>query len=293
MRYSSGECGLVMAFSALVLGALVAAGPLRQADEEALLRREAVDRLQRLAAVVASSTRCRPASVPPRSATSSPSVSLPLILMSSTTVYCEYWSTMQSARLSNFVGVLLGPPVLQIALGVELAAFVVEAVGQFVADGAAGVAVVRRVVHLRIEERRLQHAGREVDVVHLRVVVGVHGRRRHAPFAAVDAACRSWPAARCDSNVGGALDVAEEIVRARSRARCSRATCRDSRSCWRWRAASPAPAVLVSGLIQSSCSMSVFHRLFDLLASCQRVRSSVRRRRSSRRTPGPAPRPGR
>jgi hypothetical protein len=69
--------------------------------------------------------------------------------MSSTTVYCAYWSTMHCGAFLESFRVLLGPPVLQVALGVELAAFVVEGVGQFVADGAAGVAVVRRVVHLR------------------------------------------------------------------------------------------------------------------------------------------------
>ena len=83
------------------------------------------------------------------------------------------------------VGILLGPPILEVALGVELAALVVEAVRQLVADGGAGVAVVGRVVHLRIVERRLQHAGRKIDVVHLRVVVGVDRGRRHPPLAAI------------------------------------------------------------------------------------------------------------
>ena len=57
--------------------------------------------------------------------------------------------------LLEALGVLLRPPVPQIAVGVELPALVVEAVGQLVADGGAGVAVVRRVVELRVEERRL------------------------------------------------------------------------------------------------------------------------------------------
>jgi hypothetical protein len=45
MRYSSGECSIGDGVQALVLGALVAAGPLRHADEEALVGREAVDGL--------------------------------------------------------------------------------------------------------------------------------------------------------------------------------------------------------------------------------------------------------
>ena len=92
---------------------------------------------------------------------------------------------MQLARFSNSFRVFRSPPVAQVALRVELAAFVVEAVGQFVSDGAAGVAVVGGVVRLGIEERRLQNAGGEVDVVHLRIVVGVDGGRSHAPLAAV------------------------------------------------------------------------------------------------------------
>ena len=43
---------------------------------------------------------------------------------------------MQLARFSNSSRVLLRPPVAQVARRVELAALVVEAVGQLVADGA-------------------------------------------------------------------------------------------------------------------------------------------------------------
>ena len=87
--------------------------------------------------------------------------------------------------LLEFVGVALSPPVFQIAFGIELAAFIVEPMRQFVADGRAGVAVIRRIVHLRIEQRRLQDAGRKVDVVHLRIVIGIHRGRRHLPLAAI------------------------------------------------------------------------------------------------------------
>ena len=74
---------------ALALGALVAAGPLRHADEEPLLGRESVDGLS-FWSLVASFHAMYASIVPPRSATSSPSVSLLLILISSTTVYCAY-----------------------------------------------------------------------------------------------------------------------------------------------------------------------------------------------------------
>ena len=70
--------------------------------------------------------------------------------------------------------ILFGPPIFEVALGVKLAAFVVEAVGKLVSDGAAGVSVVRCIVCFAVVNWRLQNPCREVDVVHLRVVVGVH-----------------------------------------------------------------------------------------------------------------------
>ena len=53
-------------------------------------------------------------------------------------------------------------------------------------DGAAGIAVVRGIVHARVIQRRLQHSGWKVDVIHLRVVVGVHRLRRHLPLGSVE-----------------------------------------------------------------------------------------------------------
>ena len=44
---------------------------------------------------------------------------------------------------------------------------------------------VHGIVHRFIEERRLQNARGEVDIVHLRIVIGVNGRRRHRPFQPV------------------------------------------------------------------------------------------------------------
>ena len=86
----------------------------------------------------------------------------------------------------NFCFVVLGPPLLEIAVLVELAALVVEAVREFVADGRAHVAVIRGVIFLVAEEGRLKISGGEVDVVLLRTVVGVDGGRRHVPLALVD-----------------------------------------------------------------------------------------------------------
>src|SRR6185503_14795384 len=61
--------------------------------------------------------------------------------------------------------VLRRPPVLEVALGVELAALVVEPVRVFVPDHDADPSEVHGIVHRAIEERRLQDAGREDDLV--------------------------------------------------------------------------------------------------------------------------------
>ena len=60
-------------------------------------------------------------------------------------------------------GVLFGPPVMQIAVGVELAAFIVESVRQFVPYGAAGIAVVGGIIHPGVKQGRLEHARGKVN----------------------------------------------------------------------------------------------------------------------------------
>ena len=98
---------------------------------------------------------------PPLSAVFSPSVSLPLMWTPGATAKLEYSSATQAARCCELLGVRRGPPVVQIALGVELAALIVEAVRQLVPDHHADAAVVHGVVHVVVVERRLQDAGRE------------------------------------------------------------------------------------------------------------------------------------
>ena len=61
--------------------------------------------------------------------------------------------------------VVRGEPVAQIAVGIELAAPIVEAVAHLVADDAADAAIVDRVVRVGIEERRLQDRRRKHDFV--------------------------------------------------------------------------------------------------------------------------------
>ena len=61
--------------------------------------------------------------------------------------------------------VLVAPPVTEIAVSVELAPLIVEAVSEFVTDHRADAAEIHGIVGLIIVERRLQDASRKRDVV--------------------------------------------------------------------------------------------------------------------------------
>jgi hypothetical protein len=74
------------------------------------------------------------------------------------------------------------PPVLYIALRVIPAAFIIKAMRHFMADHHANGSRVHGRVLGVIKEWRLQNAGRKVDVVHGRIVVGIDRWRRHTPF---------------------------------------------------------------------------------------------------------------
>src|SRR5258708_29860919 len=98
-----------------------------------------------------------------------------------------------------------------ICVGVELAVFVVEAVGEFVADGAGGVAVVGSVVHFRIVERGLKHSGGKVDVVHLRIEIGVDRGGGDVPLAVIHRLANFVDVA-AGFELVGALDVTGKVV---------------------------------------------------------------------------------
>src|SRR5205807_2676208 len=69
---------------------------------------------------------------------------------------------------------------------VDLSALTVKSVRHFVSDYRAHPAVINGVIGFRIEERRLQNARWENDLVHHWVVIGIHCWRRHSPFASID-----------------------------------------------------------------------------------------------------------
>src|SRR3712207_7777276 len=72
-----------------------------------------------------------------------------------------------------FRSVLGGPPVAQHAAPVRLAALVVEAVADLMADHAADAAIVDRVVRLRIEEGRLDRKSTRLNSSHANISYAV------------------------------------------------------------------------------------------------------------------------
>ena len=88
------------------------------------------------------------------------------------------------------------------------------------ADHGANRAVVHPVVSIRVEERRLQNAGRKHNLVHVRVVIRVHGRRRHAPIGAIDrladllqiAVGFKLSGTHCVQHVRAAVDLQQRII---------------------------------------------------------------------------------
>ena len=93
----------------------------------------------------------------------------------------SFWVSALKLALSS-----VGPPVVEFAVAVVLRALVVETVADLMADHRADAAVVRGILGIRVEERRLQNGGREHDHVHGRLIVGVHRLRIHQPFVLVD-----------------------------------------------------------------------------------------------------------
>ena len=159
----------------------MAAPDLPVSEEEALLRSKPVDLRERLFAI-ASMNAISAIRTPPLSAMFSPSVSFPLRWTSPSRCIPEYCLIDAFGAALEFLGVLLRPPILQIALAIEAPARIVETVRHLMPDHRADTAVIDGIVQLRIEEGRLQNARGEIDVVLLRRIVRIHRGWRHAPF---------------------------------------------------------------------------------------------------------------
>src|SRR5580704_4625313 len=130
-----------------ILWAFVRASPLRVADEEALLWSQSIDGLEILVR-----RRRFPSDVRENFAAKISDVfahrqsAVDVHVVDAHVAGILVADTLRS--LIEFFAIGVRPPIFQVAVGVELAALIVESVRQFVADRAAGVAVVWRVVHL-------------------------------------------------------------------------------------------------------------------------------------------------
>src|SRR3546814_1438959 len=70
-----------------------------------------------------------------------------------------------------------GPPVAHRATGVDLAALIVETMGDFMPDHRSDRAIIDRIVDALAEIGRLQDAGRKHDLVLQPAIIGVHRLR--------------------------------------------------------------------------------------------------------------------
>ena len=102
--------------------------------------------------------------------------------------------------------ILIGPPVPLRPGGVVCRAGEVEGVGDLMGDDKADAGKELLVGVGAFVERLLEHAGEDVDRVVSRVVIAVHGARRHQPVAVidllVDKLCRGLPGEGKDRLVG-------------------------------------------------------------------------------------------
>ena len=80
------------------------------------------------------------------SATFSPSVSLPFRLKIGVALYSAVLFHDAARALFKCLGILFGPPIVQVALGVELPSFIVESVRQLMSDHCPDRAVVHGIV---------------------------------------------------------------------------------------------------------------------------------------------------
>ena len=166
------------------LVAHLCAPDLRKAHEEALVARKAVDQ-RGLLAVERDTIRAvrlrEPAQVTDVLAHRELAVDVHVVDRVDRVVLCTETRGAGIKRLR----IVARPPIAEVAFAVGLAALVVEAVPDLVADHRADAAVIHGVVSVHVEERRLEDGRGKHDLVVRRVVVRVHRLRGHAPAGAV------------------------------------------------------------------------------------------------------------
>ena len=111
----------------------------------------------------------------------------------------------------KFFTIISSPPVAQVADRIRLAARVVKAVANFVADDGNDAAVIYRIVRSGIEERWLQNRCGKYNFIEPRVVIRVHRLRRHAPLFTVNGVTELGDIAFAFRDAH-ALQITDEII---------------------------------------------------------------------------------
>src|SRR6185369_722561 len=91
-----------------------------------------------------------------------------------------------AGTLFKFLSVLLGPPIAQIALCIELAPLIVKAMRQLMSNHGSDRTEIHVFIHALVEEGWLQNAGWKDNLVHRSAVIGIHRGGCHLPFFFVD-----------------------------------------------------------------------------------------------------------
>ena len=81
--------------------------------------------------------------------------------------------------------VLFSPPVAQITFLVKLCALVVKTVRHFVTNHHTDSSIIDSIIAISSEERRLENASRETNLVGCGIIISVDSLRCHSPFIAI------------------------------------------------------------------------------------------------------------
>ena len=107
--------------------------------------------------------------------------------------------------------ILVGPPVIQIAITIEFASLIVKGMTDFMPNDSSDRAIIDCRVGRWIEDRRLQNRCGKYDFVQARVVIGIDRLRCHSPLFSINrlAKFRQHPLVLVAS---GSLHISSQII---------------------------------------------------------------------------------
>src|SRR5262245_15162530 len=77
------------------------------------------------------------------------------------------------------------PPLFQIPICIELRAFIIESMRDFVRNDGADTAIIYSCVSAKREKWWLEYCGREYDFIHVRCVICIHRLWIHVPLGPI------------------------------------------------------------------------------------------------------------